>query len=64
MKFANHGITSRETWGVADGAGNLLNAIPLPSRKAARATRQAMGNLRFRVRVVRVLTITVIKDAT
>ena len=62
MKFPNHGITTRESWGVADSAGNLVNAFPLPSRKAARETRAAMGHKGQACHVVQVLTITVIKD--
>lgn len=58
------GMHHTTSWGVADSDGRLLNALPLPSRAAARATRAAMGNLRLRVRVVRVLTITIIKDAS
>lgn len=62
MKYPNLGITTRESWGVADAAGNLLNAYPLPSRRTARAVRVAMGPKGQACRVVRVLTITVIKD--
>ena len=63
MKLPNHGITSFQYWGIVNHQGRLLNAYPFTSRSQARECRKSWGEGAKGIRVVRVLTITVIKEA-